>query len=128
MTKVKVSFALIVLAAAGLLFVTGKLPEFDYSPGGKNLRKVVMTVQMEKQHVEVMYSIGAGFSKPETVKGKHQWRKTVYVETGVIIYVTSTQYVNKSLTCFIQIADRPEWAATDTRGTAGGVVCRTVVS
>lgn len=128
MTKVKVSFALIVLAVAGLFFVTGKLPEFDHSPGRKNLRKVVMTVAMEKQRVEIMHIIGAGWQGPDTVKDKHDWRRVFWVETGVIVQLTATQFVDKSLTCFIQVGDIAKWADTDTRSTAGNVHCRTVVS
>lgn len=128
MTKIKGLGLIAVFTVVTLLAISGRLPEFDHDPPGRALRKVILTVKMEKQHVDITYSINLKREGPYEVKDKHDWRQVLWVHTGTTITLTATQWVDKSLTCFIQVIDAIGFSDSQHTGTKGGVRCLARVS
>jgi ribosomal protein S19 len=124
-TKVKGGVALLVLGALALAYL--EFPIFDNSPSKGNVKKVVLTVQMERQPVRIVYSLGNDNKGPFEPEGVRTWHRNVWVEPGTVITLVAVHGGFETLTCLIQIVGQESFADAQTIYQPGMVRCAVVV-
>lgn len=125
MTKIKGGIvALVLLVAAGLFL---DIPVFDTSPSKGDIKKVTLTILMERQPVRIMYSLDEDEKGPFEPEYLRSWHRNVWVEPGTTIVLTAAHGSFLPLTCTIHVVGREGFADAQSIENPGLVRCVAVV-